>query len=350
MHEKYKKYRNKLTSIIRVSEKQYYQNKLFEVKENMSKTWKVLNSMLYRNAKHDKIDEMDINGVTENDPKNIANKFNEFFTNIGPNLAKQIPKSNLSAGHFLKGDFQNSFFTSPVTNEEISSIILALKNTNSKGYDDIPVNLVKYCGNELSYILAHISNVSLTTGVFPDALKLAKIVPIFKNGSKKVVSNYRPISVLSAFSKIFERIMYTRLDNYLDINDILHQSQFGFRKKLSTSMALLELTEEISKSIDDRNYTVGVFIDLAKAFDTVDHKILLQKLHHYGVRGTANEWFGSYLENRRQFVVVNGTPSGCSTISCGVPQGSILGPLLFILYINDLNTISKKLRTIMFAR
>ena len=349
LHEKYKKYRNKLTSIIRVSEKQYYQNKLFEVKENMSKTWKVLNSMLYRNAKHDKIDEMDINGVTENDPKNIANKFNEFFTNIGPNLAKQIPKSNLSAGHFLKGDFQNSFFTSPVTNEEISSIILALKNTNSKGYDDIPVNLVKYCGNELSYILAHISNASLTTGVFPDALKLAKIVPIFKNGSKKVVSNYRPISVLSAFSKIFERIMYTRLDNYLDINDILHQSQFGFRKKLSTSMALLELTEEISKSIDDRNYTVGVFIDLAKAFDTVDHKILLQKLHHYGVRGTANEWFGSYLENRRQFVVVNGTPSGCSTISCGVPQGSILGPLLFILYINDLNTISKKLRTIMFA-
>ena len=111
----------------------------------------------------------------------------------------------------------------------------------------------------------------------------------------------------------------------------------------------MELTEEISKSIDDRNYTVGVFIDLAKAFDTVDHKILLQKLHHYGVRGTANEWFGSYLENRRQFVVVNGTPSGCSTISCGVPQGSILGPLLFILYINDLNTISKKLRTIMFA-
>ena len=123
---------------------------------------------------------------------------------------------------------------------------------------------MKYCGNELSYILAHISNVSLTTGVFPDALKLAKIVPIFKNGSKKVVSNYRPISVLSAFSKIFERIMYTRLDNYLDINDILHQSQFGFRKKLSTSMALLELTEEISKSIDDRNYTVGFSLILPR--------------------------------------------------------------------------------------
>ena len=129
--------------------------------------------------------------------------------------------------------------------------------------------MIKFCVNELSGILAHINNVSLSTGVLPDALKLAKIVPIFKNGDKKL--NYRPISVLSSFSKIFEKIMYVRLENYLQTNSILHQSQYGFRKKLSTSMALLSLTEEISRSIDNKNFTVGVFIDLAKAFDTVNH-------------------------------------------------------------------------------
>ena len=178
---------------------------------------------------------------------------------------------------------------------------------------------------------------------------IAKIVPIFKNGDKKIVSNYRPISVLSSFSKIFEKIMYVRLENYLQTNSILHQSQYGFRKKMSTSMALLSLTEEISRSMDNKNFTIGVFIDLAKAFDTVNHKILLEKLEHYGLRGTANDWFKSYLENRKQFVVINKTSSNCSTIACGVPQGSILGPLLFILYINDLNTVSDVLRTIMFA-
>ena len=126
-------------------------------------------------------------------------------------------------------------------------------------------------------------------------------------------------------------------------------SQYGFRKKLSTSMALLSLTEEISRSMDNKNFTVGVFIDLAKAFDTVNHRILLDKLKYYGLRGTTNDWFKSYLENRKQFVVINKTSSNLSTITCGVPQGSILGPLLFILYFNDLNTVSDVIRTIMFA-
>jgi hypothetical protein len=175
------------------------------------------------------------------------------------------------------------------------------------------------------------------------------VVPIFKNGDKKQISNYRPISVLSSFSKIFEKVVSTRLIKYLDANNILHQSQLGFRAKLSTSMALLELVDEISKSIDDKKYTVGVFLDLAKAFDTVNHQILLSKLNHYGVRGIANKWFASYLGNRQQYVTVYNVSSSFSKIVCGVPQGSILGPLLFILYINDLNSVSENLRTIMFA-
>ena len=279
----------------------------------------------------------------------MAKTFNDFFTNIGSSLARKIPPSNIDPISFLKGDYQNSLFFTPVTEQEIIQIIGNLKNTNSKGFDDIPVNVLKFCRNELATVLSHINNLSLSSGVFPNVLKIAKVLPIFKNGDKKIVSNYRPISVLSVFSKIFEKIVYTRLFEYLDVNHILSNSQFGFRQKLSTSMALLELTDVISKCMDSKNFTVGVFLDLAKAFDTVDHGILLAKLNHYGVRGISNNWFRSYLATRRQYVTINGVSSDFSNITCGVPQGSILGPLLFIVYINDLNTVSEILRTIMFA-
>ena len=194
-----------------------------------------------------------------------------------------------------------------------------------------------------------INNQSLLEGVFPNALKIAKVVPIFKNGDLKCVTNYRPISVLPAFSKITEKIVYKRLYKYISDNSILHQNQFGFREKLSTSMALLELIDKLSEAVDDKLTTIGVFIDLAKAFDTVDHGILLRKLQHYGIRGIALDWFRSYLTDREQFVVIGNCESSCARISCGVPQGSILGPVLFLLYINDLNYASKLLQTIMFA-
>ncbi|MFZ2538156.1 MAG: reverse transcriptase family protein, partial [Oscillospiraceae bacterium] len=202
---------------------------------------------------------------------------------------------------------------------------------------------------ELASILSHINNQSLIEGVFPNQLKIAKVVPVFKSGDSKLVSNYRPISILPTFSKIFEKVVYTRLEKYLIDNAILHKNQFGFRSKLSTCMALLELLDKLSASVDNKSITVGVFIDLAKAFDTVDHCIMLRKLQHYGIRGIPLEWFNSYLSNRKQCVVVDKTESEFVLIKCGVPQGSILGPILFLIYINDLNYASKLLQTIMFA-
>ena len=240
-------------------------------------------------------------------------------------------------------------FFAPTTTEEIVDIVSNLKNSSSSGYDNIPTKLIKYCKVELAPVLAHINNQSLVDGIFPTNLKIAKIVPIFKNGNASTVSNYRPISILSVFSKVFEKIVHARLEKYLFENAILHNNQFGFRSKLSTCMALLELVDKLTASVDAGEITVGLFIDLAKAFDTVDHSILLSKLQHYGIRGTALQWFRSYLSDRKQCVTIDGHESGLASIKCGVPQGSILGPVLFLLYTNDLCYVSKILQCVMFA-
>ena len=184
--------------------------------------------------------------------------------------------------------------------------------------------------------LCAIINLSLSEGVFPSLLKEANICPIFKKGDKFKCENYRPISLLSNVSKIFERIMYNRLENFLNETSQLYELQFGFRKRYSTNHALLSITEKIRESMDNKLFSCGVFIDLEKAFDTVNHDILLGKLEYYGIRGIANLWFKSYLSNRSQSVIINGECSSKEIITCGVPQGSILGPLLFLLYINDM--------------
>ena len=187
------------------------------------------------------------------------------------------------------------------------------------------------------------------TGVFPSAFKTAKVVPDFKKDSKLDYSNYRPISLLSNIEKIIEKLMYKRLYTFLNNNNIIYNLQFGFRKQYSTSHALITITENIRKALDDRNIGYGVFVDFQKAYDTVDHQILLAKLNHYGIHGVSNDWFKSYLSNCNQHVSINGFDSGLTSINCGVPQGSVLGPLLFSLYINDLNQAIKFCKVHLFA-
>ena len=180
-------------------------------------------------------------------------------------------------------------------------------------------------------------------------MKIAMVIPLFKNGTTSDFSNYRPISLLSQFSKILEKLFNTRFQNFLTANEILSNCQYGFRSCMPTVHAALELVESISTSIDTQLHCAGVFIDLKKAFDTVNHELLLKKLSFYGLRGIAIEWITTYLTNRKQYVMAHGHSSSMRYITCGVPQGSVLGPVLFLLYINDICNISSLVKFVLFA-
>ena len=204
------------------------------------------------------------------------------------------------------------------------------------GHDHLPVKLLvdsaQYISNPLSYIF----NLSLQLGQFPDPLKIAKISPVYKKGDRDQPGNYRPISVLPVLSKIFEKLVNNRLIEYLEKHNILYKHQYGFREGHSTKLAVTNLINQLVHYQDEGRVTVGVFIDFAKAFDTINHSILLSKMQNYGINGLPLDWFRNYLCKRVQYVQHNGAISSFKLSSCGVPQGSVLGPTLFLLYINDL--------------
>ena len=249
---------------------------------------------------------------------------------------------------YLSNENSSTIFLHPTDKEEIANIIYSVNSNKASGSNSIPYRILFLLKNEISKQLADLFNLSFMTGVFPSVLKTAKVVPVFKKDSKLDYSNYQQISLLSNIEKILEKRMYKRLYTFLNNNNIIYNLQFGFRKQYSTSQALINITENIRKALDG-NIGCGIFVDLQKAFDNVDHQILLAKLNHYGIHGVSKDWFKSYLSDRNQYVSINGFDSGLTSINCGVPQGSVPGPLLFLLYINDLNQAMKFCKVHHFA-
>ena len=278
----------------------------------------------------------------------IADQFNNFFINIGPNLASKIPKSSKTYKDFLPPTNLNSIYLEPVTEVEIKKITKSLKN-GAPGCDDVTAECLKFAIENMIEPLTYLINFSFRDGRFPDELKIAKVKPLYKANDPTMFSNYRPVSLLPVFSKLYERVMYDRLVRFLNKYDLLYKYQFGFRYQHSTYMAMMILLDNITTALDNGDYAIGVFLDFQKAFDTVNHHILLEKLFNYGIRGVAHDWIRSYLNNRKQYVEYQNTSSEQKLIRCGVPQGSILGPLLFLIYINDLANTSELFLSILFA-
>ncbi len=350
-HSQFKTLKTEIAGLIRTSKKLHYQKFFNDNSNNLKKTWIGIKELIQiKNKNFNQISSINIDEVTCNDPQKISEEFNNYFSSIATNIQKKIYNAGKGYEKFLLNPNPSSFFINPTDEKEIISIILGFNTKKATGPNSLPIEILLLLANDIATPLKMIINLSLQTGIYIEKLKISRVIPIYKEkGNKLECSNYRPISLLSNLNKIFEKIMHSRLYNFLEIHNVIHNKQFGFRRKHSTNHALIELTESVRNALDKGKISYAVFIDLQKAFDTVDHEILLKKLEFYGIRGTALNWFRSYLHKRKQFVSINGSESSIAFMDCGVPQGSVLGPLLFLIYINDLNVAINFSSTTHFA-
>lgn len=341
----FSRYRNFYVSLLRKIKSEYESKELNDNRNCPRKLWKSINRISHRSNSNPRNGTQELL-VQNNVPINeVLEGRNKYFSSVGKNLADSIltrlneTESSLAARTINKDPPLHSFYIPPTDEKEISELILKLNPNSSPGLDNINNRILKAIRLSVAPILAHLFNLSIESGTFPKAWKTAVVIPIHKGAAKNDPSNYRPISLMGNISKLLERIINKRLMTYLENNNLISDRQFGFRRGKSTEDAVTLLTDIVSAHLDGGRSCVGVFLDLAKAFDTVSVPILLRKLEDCGIRGTALSWFSSYLSERSQCLRIGHLVSGVQPVSFGVPQGSILGPTLFILYMNDICSV-----------
>jgi hypothetical protein len=324
--------------------KMYYKKILEENKNNSKKCWSVLHQALGKlNSKSSFPKTFLINNSQISDTREIAEGFNNFFSNIGFQTSHNVPQTNKHFSSYMPNKQLHSMFLEQVEPSDVISSVNKLKPKSSSGHDGFSTKILKDTIENIIEPITYIVNQSFNKGVFPDEMKIAKVIPIYKTTEKNLLKNYRPVSLLPAFSKLLEKLMYTKLMAFLTKNNILYKHQYGFRPKHCTVHPIMHLLSHCANasSKPEQEFTLAVLCDLSKAFDVINHEILLEKLKIYGIRGIVNDWFKSYLSERSQFVEIDNIKSQKLSIKCGVPQGSILGPLLYLIYVNDIGRSGK---------
>ena len=336
-----------MNKAVRKAKDRYYSQKFNSTWHDKKGSWRVIKGLMGQTTRNPTVGELIVDGISYKNPLEISNKFNLFFSEIAQKLDRDIPVSTTDPLSFLPSIHSN-FKLFPITETECIKIISNLKNTKTNT-KSIPVRTFKSIVPFVIKPLTKLINKCFISGHFPKCFKTGRVIQIFKSGIRTDPSNYRPITTLPYLSKVFETAMCNRLYSYFDKFSLFTCSQYGFRKGLSTCDALTNLTNSIYSSLNFKNHHMNVSIDYSKAFDTVSHSILLKKMEKYGIRGNALRLFENYLSGRKQYVDLNGSCSTEREFLIGVPQGSCLGPLLFLIYVNDFPFASSQLTSVLFA-